>query len=60
MKPQGTPDSQNDLKKQAQSGASVVVQWLGIFLPWQGIQVQSLVQKVSTGLGATKLMSHNC
>ena len=37
---------------------SLVVQWIGIQLPMQGTQVQSLIQEDSTYHGATKLMSH--
>ena len=38
---------------------SLVAQWLGIRLPRQGTQVQSLVQEDFTCHGATKLMCHN-
>ena len=37
----------------------LVVQWLRILLPMQGIQVWSLVWEESTFCGATKLMCHN-
>ena len=36
-----------------------MAQWLGIRLPRQGTQVQSLVQEDVTRHGATKLMCHN-
>ena len=36
-----------------------MVQWIGIHLPGQGIQVWSLVQENSTCLGATKLIHRN-
>ena len=36
------------------TGTSLVFQWLRIHLPMQGTQVQSLVQKDPTCLGATK------
>ena len=35
-------------------GASLVVQWLGICLPMQGILVRSLTQEDPICLGATK------
>ena len=41
------------------SRASLVVQWIRIRLPVQGIQVQSLVQEDPTCRGATKPMCHN-
>ena len=40
-------------------GTSLVVQWLRICLPMQGIQVRSLVQEDSTCHGATKPVRHN-
>ena len=39
---------------------SLVVQWLKICLPMQGMQVRSLVGKDSTCHGATKPVGHNC
>ena len=36
------------------TGTSLVFQWLRIHLPMQGTQVQSLIQKDPTCLGATK------
>jgi len=41
-------------------GTSLVVQWLGVCLPMQGTQVQSLVWEDSTYHGATKPVCHNC
>ena len=38
---------------------SLVVQWLRVHLPMQGIQVRSLVWEDSTCLEATKLVCHN-
>jgi len=38
---------------------SLVVQWIGIYLPMQWTQVCYLVQKDPTCRGATKPMSHN-
>ena len=40
-------------------GTSLVVQWLRIHLPMQGIRVQSLVREDLTCHGATKPMHHN-
>ena len=40
-------------------GASLVVQWLGIYLPMQGTQVQSLIQEDPMSCKATKPMRHN-
>ena len=39
--------------------ASLVVQWLGIRLPMQGIRVRALVREDPTCCGATRLVSHN-
>ena len=41
------------------SRASLVVQWLRIHLPMQGIQVQSLLQEDPTRCVGTKPMDHN-
>ena len=41
------------------SWTSLALQWLGICLPRQGAQIQSLVGEDSTCLGATKPMRHN-
>ena len=38
---------------------SLVVQWMGIYLPMQGKQVKVLVQEDTTCQGATKLVHHN-
>ena len=40
-------------------GTSLVVQWLGIQLPMQGTQVQSLVWEDATCYGATKPVHDN-
>ena len=40
-------------------GTSLVVQWLGIYLPMQGTWVRSLLWEDSTNHGATKPMSDN-
>ena len=41
-------------------GTSLVVQWLGIWLPMQETRVRSLVQEDLTCHGATKPVHHNC
>ena len=41
------------------SGASLVVQWLGVRLPMQGTRVRALVQEDPTCRGETKPMHHN-
>ena len=38
----------------------MVVQWIGICLPMQETQVQSLVQENSTRCGATNSLEHPC
>ena len=40
--------------------ASLVAQWIRIYLPMQGTQVRSLVQEDPTCCGATKPVRHNC
>ena len=50
----------NTHTKKENWGASLVVQWLGIFLPMQGTRVRSLVGVLRpTCLGTTKPMCHN-
>ena len=46
--------------KNFNSGTSLAVQWLRIYLPVQGTQVQSLVREDPTCHGATKPVRHNC
>ena len=41
------------------SGASLVAQWLRIFLPMQGTRVQALVREDPTCHGATEAVHHN-
>ena len=50
---------ESSFKKPQLARASLVAQWLRIHLLVQGTQVWSLVQEVSTRLGATKPMGHN-
>ena len=45
--------------KMGESGASLVVQGLRIYLPMQGTQVQDLVREDPTCRGANKSMRHN-
>ena len=40
-------------------GTSLVVQWLRVYLPLQGTQVQSLVREDPPCHGSTKPMSYN-
>ena len=40
-------------------GTSLVVQWLRVYLPLQGTQVQSLVREDPTCLRATQPVHHN-
>ena len=47
------------VKKNLCSETSLMVQWIKIRLPRQGIGVWSLIQEDSTGCGATKPESHN-
>ena len=47
------------VKEKKSGGTFMVVQWLRIFLPMPGTQVQSLVQEDPTCHGATKPMYHN-
>ena len=49
----------NIIKTQKQ-GTSLVVWWLTIRLPMQGVWVQSLVQKDPICHRATKPVHHNC
>ena len=49
----------SDNLKQTLLGTSLVVQWLRIRLPMQGIQVQALVQEDPACHRATKPMRHN-
>ena len=46
-------------KPKVHARASLMVQWIRVCLPMQGIQVQSPVQEDPTCHGATKPMSHN-
>jgi len=48
-----------DVIKINSSGTSLVVQWLGIYLPVEGTWVRSLLWEDSTNPGATKPMSDN-
>ena len=41
------------------NGASLVVQWLRIYLPMQGTRVRALVWEDPTCRGATRPLSHN-
>ena len=45
--------------KNADSWASLVVQWLRIHLPTHGTEVQALVQEDAACHGATKCVPHN-
>ena len=49
-------------KKQIKTGtgASLVVQWLGVCLPMQGTRVRVLVWEDPTCRGAAGSVSHNC
>ena len=53
------PSAVNPLFKYNQCWTSLVVQWLRIHLPMQGIQVPSLVWEDPTCGGATKAAHHN-
>ena len=48
-----------NLKKKKGSGASLVAQWLRVFLPVQGTRVRALVWEDPTCRGATGPVSHN-
>ena len=48
----------NEIKNSLE-GASLVAQWLKIFLPMQGTRVQALVWEDPTCRGATRPVSHN-
>ena len=47
------------IKKNKQKGASLVAQWLRIYLPMQGTRVRALVWEDPTCRGATRPVSHN-
>ena len=46
--------------KKLKIGASLVTQWLRVYLPMQGTRVRALVWEDPTCRGATRPMSHNC
>ena len=48
-----------EMKSKLQWGASLVAQWLRIWLLMQGTQVRALVQEDPTCRGATKPVHHN-
>ncbi|KAJ8786202.1 hypothetical protein J1605_006422 [Eschrichtius robustus] len=54
-----TMDYGSTFKERVLWGASLVVQWLRIYLPMQGTRVRALVWEDPTCRGATKPMRHN-
>ena len=54
MEPTGLTGSLNEGSKRERRGTSLVLQWLRIWQPTQGTQMQSLVQEDSTSHRAAK------